>query len=302
MNTNLWQSKDWAAFQNRLGRKVYVLENQQTQLLAVRFPLFCCFNWLDVPRGPVDCSSESIENLEHLIQTAQKSHTVFIRIMPTEEFKIGNLKFKICEAHNNHHPETTLKLNLSLSEEALLDQMKPKGRYNLKLAEKKGVIVRESKDVAEFFQLLQQTTERNRFWGHSQKYYATMLSVFGKNAQLLLAEYEGKILAGGIFIYTSDEAIYYYGASGNQDRNVMAPYLLQWTAILEAKKRGCLWYDFLGIAPENADQKHPWAGVTDFKKKFGGEVVTYPPAQEIILRPFLYRLFLMLKKIKSFLH
>jgi lipid II:glycine glycyltransferase (peptidoglycan interpeptide bridge formation enzyme) len=126
-----------------------------------------------------------------------------------------------------------------------------------------------------------------------------MLNIFKNEAQLFLAEYEGKIIAGGIFTYLNQEAIYYYGASSNKNRNVMAPYLIQWTAIQEAQKRKCKIYDFLGITPEKANKNHPWQGVTSFKKKFGGKIVNYSPAQEIVLKPLIYNLFIMLKKVRN---
>jgi len=91
-----------------------------------------------------------------------------------------------------------------------------------------------------------------------------------------------------------DWGIYYYGASDNHYRKVMAPYLLQWEAIKESKKRGCKYYDFLGIAPEGA-VNHPWAGVTQFKGKFGGEVVDYPKAKDLVLKPFWYFLYKLRK-------
>jgi len=119
-----------------------------------------------------------------------------------------------------------------------------------------------------------------------------------ENAQLLTAEYQGSIIAGGIFVYLDECGIYYYGASDNEYRNLMAPYLIQWEAIKEAKKRGCKTYDFLGVAPENA-KNHPWAGVTEFKKKFGGQIIDYPTAKEMVLRPFWYNVYRLYKFIKG---
>jgi len=114
-----------------------------------------------------------------------------------------------------------------------------------------------------------------------------MLEELGpERCKLYLAEFEGEIIAGIIVTFFGDMAIYYFGASGNAHRNVMAPYLLQWVAMRFAKARGIKWYDFLGIAPldENGevDEKHAWAGVTEFKRKFGGVTVNYLPARELV--------------------
>lgn len=296
---NLWQSPLWEKFQNKLGRKTWFFNDSQNSALVIRHKLFCGFTWLDIPRGPIG----SLEILNKIIPQLKKEEpkAVFMRIMPNLEFKIQNQKSKILivPAHANHQPETTLKIDLIQTEDEILTQMKPKGRYNINLASKKGVKIYTSQKAVDFYNLLQETTNRDGFLGHSVDFYQKMLDSLGDKIQLLLAEYENKIIAGGIFVYTKTEAIYYYGASSNQYRNVMAPYLLQWKAIQEAKKRGCLWYDFLGIAPENAPQNHPWKGVSEFKKKFGGKIVNYLPAQEIILRPFLYKILILIKKIKK---
>ena len=120
--------------------------------------------------------------------------------------------------------------------------------------------------------------------------------------KLYLAEYQGEIIAGIIVTFFADMAIYYFGASGNRHRNVMAPYLLQWVAMLEAKVRGIGWYDFLGIAPAGADgavdASHAWAGVTEFKCKFGGVRVDYMPAMELVYNWPMYWAMRCLKWVK----
>lgn len=297
-NQNLWQSPLWEKFQKKLGRKTWFFNDAQNSALLIQHNLPFGFSWIDIPRGPIG-DVKFLEQIILKIQT-EEPKAVFLRIMPPETFQFTlKNKFPLLPAHANYQPETTLKINLTQSEEEILQQMKPKGRYNLRLAEKKGVKIKESQDLKEFYQLLKSTTSRDGFFGHSLDFYQKMLFSFGSDAQLLLAEYQNEVIAGGIFVYTPTEGIYYYGVSANEHRNVMAPYLLQWKAIQEAKKRGCLWYDFLGIAPLNSLPNHPWQGVTDFKKKFGGEVVNYLPAQEIVLKPFLYQLILLIKKIKK---
>lgn len=294
-HANLWQSPLWEKFQKKLGRKTWFFQNDKSIALVIKYPLPCGFNWLDIGRGPIG----EFDLLNEIVSKLQKEEpkTIFIRIMPNQEVKIKN--FKINKAHANHQPETTLKLDLTQTEAEILNQMKPKGRYNIRLSERKGVKVFKSNNIEAFYKLTQETTMRDSFFGHSLVFYKTLLESFGKQAELLLAEYQNQIIAAGIFVYTQEEAIYYYGASSNQHRNVMAPYLLQWKAIQESKKRECKQYDFLGIAPVNAPKNHPWKGVTDFKKKFGGEVINYYPAQEIILKPFFYLILILMKKIRK---
>jgi len=99
-------------------------------------------------------------------------------------------------------------------------------------------------NAKKFFELMQETTSRDNFAGNTLKYYENFLENI-ENSQLFFAYYEEKIIAAGIFVFDGETALYYYGASGNSHRNLMAPYLLQWTAICHAKKRGCKTYDFL---------------------------------------------------------
>jgi lipid II:glycine glycyltransferase (peptidoglycan interpeptide bridge formation enzyme) len=127
-----------------------------------------------------------------------------------------------------------------------------------------------------------------------------MIEILGEKdfAKMYLAEYEGETIAGVIVTFYEDTATYYYGASSNKHRNVMAPYLLQWHAIKEAKSRNMKKYDFLGISPPDA-KNHPWQGVTEFKMKFGGEIVEYVKAKEFIFKPFWYWVIRIVKKLKG---
>ena len=102
---------------------------------------------------------------------------------------------------------------------------------------------------------------------------------------MLMATHENKPIAGLIGVKWQGTAMYYYGASSYEHRHLMAPYLLQWEAIRRAKANGCKAYDLLGISPDSAPLDDPWAGISDFKRKFGGTVVTYPPEQMLVLKP-----------------
>lgn len=196
-------------------------------------------------------------------------------------------------------PIYTNQINLSQDEEDILKQMKHKGRYNIKLSRKKGVVIREAttNDIESFYNLLLDTTKRDGFRGHSLNYYTQMLTII-PNCKLLIAEHEKDILAAGIFVYTGDQALYYYGASSNIKRNLMAPYLLQWEAIKIGKELNCNYYDFMGIADPN--NKHDrLTGVTDFKLKFGGEILHFQDAIRIVINKSYYLLYNIAKLIKK---
>lgn len=176
--------------------------------------------------------------------------------------------------------------------------MHSKGRYNITLAKKHGIEVTEgtSKDIPAFYELLQSTGGRDGFKISQKSHYTRFLERLPQSF-ILMAIHAGKPISGLIGVQWHDTAFYYYGASSYEHRNLMAPYLLQWEAMQRSKTRGCARYDLLGISPENAPTNDPWQGISDFKRKFGGEVVTYPAEQMLILRPILRQALEMKRKV-----
>ena len=313
--------------------------------------------WLYSPRGPLlsyDQPSKAKDQLKILTkkirQIAKEEKAIFYRADPlihNTRHNKNTLKFpKFQFSHGGFQPKDTLILDLNQTQEDILKQMKQKGRYNIRLAHKKNVKVVEvippalksnkktielvqtfQNQVESYFKLLQETLERDRFYGHRLSFYKNMVeklspesnSLTKENlkkelkhsyAKLYLAEYTPKethktqYIAGIIVTFFKDTAIYYYGASSNEYRNVVAPYALQWHAIKEAKSIGCKEFDFLGIAPQKGKDKlgpknHPWRGVTAFKLKFGGTHIHYLPAQELIFKPLLYILYKIVKFLRK---
>ncbi len=293
---NLWQHPLWAAFQSAVQRKVFLLEADGASALLVKHELPLGFCWLECPRGPLFKDKKGLlQILIEIRETAKKQKAIFVRLSPFEGLKTKD--YGLRDSQYDHQPQTSLILDLDQSEEDILKQMKPKGRYNIKVAQKHEVTVKPSVDVDTFYHLLSTTGFRDKFGIHPKSYYRKMLQAMPENAQLLLAACNGEVIAGGFFVYLDEWGIYYYGASAETYRNVMAPYLIQWEAIKEAKRRGCKHYDFLGIAPEGAEG-HAWAGVTSFKKKFGGHTVDYPQAKEMVVRPVWYWVYRVYKKLR----
>jgi lipid II:glycine glycyltransferase (peptidoglycan interpeptide bridge formation enzyme) len=180
-------------------------------------------------------------------------------------------------------PPDTVLLDLTLSLEILLTQMKGKCRYNIRLAEKSGVKVRvaEASEIGIFYSLYQTTAKRDRIAIHSRDYYESLLrqssagaagGFTGAEVRLYIAEHEGEALAAIITLFSAREAVYLYGASSNDKRNLMPSYLLQWQAIQDAKQYGAAIYDFYGIPPTD-DEKHPMHGLYRFKTGFGGKII-----------------------------
>ena len=202
-------------------------------------------------------------------------------------------------------PPDTVLLDLSRSEEDILQGMKPKWRYNVRLAEKKGVAVEELAGEAalaslpEFYRLYVETSERDRIALHPEAYYAGLFSLSrtydpegGRRPDLRLwmARHEGQALASIITVFRGEEAVYLYGASSGEKRNLMPAYALQWAAIRAAKASGATVYDFYGIPPVD-DPSHPMSGLYRFKTGFGGEIAHRAGSWDYPLRPVAYAAF-----------
>jgi peptidoglycan pentaglycine glycine transferase (the first glycine) len=184
-------------------------------------------------------------------------------------------------------PRSTILVDLTPSEDDIMMAMKSKTRYNIRLAGRKDVTVRQgSVDDAEiFYDLMVETGERNEFGVHDARYYRRALELFGPQGQvaLFIAEYQGEPLAGLLAFAVGKRAWYIAGASSNRHRNRMPAYAIQWSAIRWAKARGCETYDLWGIP--DADEAELEAaftkrsdglwGVYRFKRGFGGEVTRY---------------------------
>jgi peptidoglycan pentaglycine glycine transferase (the first glycine) len=186
-------------------------------------------------------------------------------------------------------PLRTIMLDLQASEDELRARMKEKWRYNIGLATRRGVQVRVAStlaDVQAWYRLLQVTAKRDQFGIHTLDYYvqAWQLLSAQERTTLLLAEYEGQLLAGIFVTLFAHEAIYLYGASSNEHRNLMPNYLLQWEAIRWARQRGALRYDLWGI-PATDDETEAMAGVYRFKRGWGGDVVSFIGCFERVYHP-----------------
>lgn len=173
-------------------------------------------------------------------------------------------------------PADTMILDLSGDDELLLSRMKPKTRYNIRLAKRHHVRVRSGSfaDMDIFYELYRQTCQRNHIHLHHRAYFDAMFAPHavkksGVDFDLLIAEHDRVPLAAVFIVYASIRATYLFGASASNHRNLMGTYLLQWEAMQRAKGHGCTEYDLFGTAP-NGDPSHPMHGLYRFKAGFGG--------------------------------
>ena len=247
--------------------------------------------WLWCPGGPLLPEDEAEREAAWILfrdyckQLAKREGDVFLRVESNYEpgaLKLGGRMSKEC-----YLPRNTLMINLESKTESILAQMKQKGRYNIRQAEKAGVYVRQANDseLDSFYAALVETAERDGFHLHAKKFYASFLELLEDKARFYVAHKENEFLGGMLVTHFGDTATYYFGASGGAHRRSMAPYALQWFAMQEAKAAGMKRYDFLGIAPAGrAGKKHVLAGVTQFKTRFGGKRIEYAPARIFVYR------------------
>jgi peptidoglycan pentaglycine glycine transferase (the first glycine) len=291
---SILQSWAWGEFQSSLGQKIHRFSGDDFLCLGIETPLAAGKKYLYCPRGPIGNAETAIDDLKLL----QSDHDlVFTRIEPQRETTLPRAAKEIQPSHNWF-------LGLEKTEEELLIAMKPKTRYNIGVAERKGVVVKEGNqaDLLVFFELMMQTAARNEYRLHPQSYYIKMWDHLApKNLKLFLAYYNNEPVAGLLLGTFGGTSTYLHGGSSQKYKEVMAPYLMHWEAIKVAKKSGCQNYDFGGIAPIDADEKHHWAGITRFKKSFGGFEVVYPGAYEIIYSPIWYNVYKNARKLRNIL-
>jgi lipid II:glycine glycyltransferase (peptidoglycan interpeptide bridge formation enzyme) len=285
---NIWQSEKWWNFQNSIWKEVFSLWWKNWISLWIKQNLPFWQNYLHIQKWPLwEFSDDFFENLKKLWE---EEKSFFIKISPLKKI---NYTWFFLNSRKNTFPAKTLKLNLEKSEDEILMQMKQKWRYNIRLSQKKWVEIKNldnSKKTAQiFYNLTQETTERDWFSWHSLEVYEKMLENLWENVKVFVAIFQEKIISAGIFTFYWNEVIYYYWASSNEFRNLMAPYLLQWEAIKFAKKKWFKLFDFLWISENEKDLAWKW--ITNFKKKFWGFEVCEEKEIEIPLNYFKYFLY-----------
>ena len=309
---NLFQSNVWQKFQEPLGRDAYRIKINNLEVLVIRYALFNKWTYLFVPNGPINISDAILNELLLEIGKISKKSDVFLRIEPPTDAK-NDLKavrkkgFKIVTEKSllsrQISPENTLLMDLTLTEEEILAQMKPKGRYNIRLAQRKGVSIKtttDPKDIRIYVDLLEELEGRGKYFGHPEKYYFKQFEALtGADAGKIYISYINDIpISAAIMGYAGEVATYLHGASSNYHREVMAPYLIQWQAIVDAKNDGFKVYDFWGISPENQN-KHRLSSITDFKLKFGGIRVCDIGSFDFIFNKKIYKSLTMVNNLRK---
>jgi lipid II:glycine glycyltransferase (peptidoglycan interpeptide bridge formation enzyme) len=306
-SAHLLQRGEWGELKRDFGWKpVRIVHDRETgaQILFRRLPFGLTLGYMPKPVFSGRFSTVDPQFWREVDSICKRERAVFLKIEPDvwdHEFP-GPADSAFHVSPHNIQPPRTIMLDLKGDEETILARMKPKCRYNIRLAGKKGVTVRAWDDIAAFHEMMTVTGGRDHFGVHSQEYYRRAYQLFHPTGtcELLVAEYEGVPLASLMVFADATRAWYVYGASNDLERNRMPTYLLQWEAIRWAQARGCQEYDLWGV-PDQDEQtledgfetRHDglW-GVYRFKRGFGGTLKRAAQALDRIHMPLVYRLYL----------
>ncbi|NTW15387.1 MAG: aminoacyltransferase [Candidatus Moranbacteria bacterium] len=342
----LLQSEEWIRFQEAAGHPVVRLGDSDWSANGIVHALPVVGKYLYVPRGPrtyvnqqktdngdgfrnsarlsypdnrMNTGNEGSdresgimrEAAEAILEKARTARAGWIRIEPETEAALAEMRevltgYRIVKAPHDMQPRETFVVDLSLSEEELLAAMKPKTRYNIGVARKRGVRVIVSMDpnrIEAFIRLVTGTADRKGIVPHPRAYYEAMCeTLLGNDGKIFAAEKDGEVVAANLVVFHGNTATYLHGGSDDRHRADMAPFLLQWEAMLDAKRRGCSRYDFGGVSmPELECGEGKWLGITRFKTGFSPKTsaTAFPGAYDIVLSPVRYLAYRMIRKAKG---
>lgn len=344
------QSWAWGDFQRAAGLKITRLlvragfadRDLWAACLLVHRPLPLRQRYLSAPWGPVlrvpdvalpgadDDTARVFAAFTAGLSERLIGGTVFARIEP--RLPLTPAHTKSLSAHGyvvsgrSIQPRDTRILDLTQTEDELLRAMHPKTRYNIRLARRYGVTVTEqttSEGIDVFLRLAREVERTGHFHYHPDAYYRAMLNILAPRGmlQVFVARQQGVPLAANMLFRFGTTVTFGHGANHSRRRHVMAPALLQWECVLQAKATGATRYDFFGIAPQSPaagsqspvggiwklvaggrqPNLHPWTGITRFKSGFGGTEEHYVGGADLVGDPVAYRLYEVGRSLKTLL-
>ena len=294
--THITQSPAWAKFRLTTPNVKKVVNFNGVQIYFHRVPL-APFTVAYIPRAYIKITGD-------LKRLCQKEKAIYLKIEPLSPFD----QFDKFVQSRSILPRHTIYVDLTKSEDDLLNDMHEKTRYNIRLAEKKGVMIKENEDIEGFIKLLTRTESRQGFYSHYPNYYRKLweilkpekmvylLSAYLPHEALLAPRSFCKVGArwgpiAAIMLFKYQDVLYYpYGGSDPNFKEYQAPSLLHWEAMKLGKELGCKVYDLWGTYKNSKDESDPWFGIYRFKSGFGGTEIDFPPSFDVPLSP-LYLLF-----------
>jgi len=327
---SILQTPQWAEFKKSQGWEILKLGEIFVHKRGVQLGK----NFLYVPEVSADDITPS--QIEELKKMAKEQNSIFARLEFLDPFSenahkmIRSLGF--IKSFEEVQPKWRQIINLVQTEEEILAQMKSKGRYNIKVAQKHGVRIENGfencrvenslkiencklKIVNTFYSLYSETVKREKIQGRSSRYFENMVDKLSDTdyVGIYTASYQNEPVAAALITIYSGVASYLYGGSSKRHKEVMAPYLMHWKIIQDAKERGCVTYDMIGrskpedvptpqegvgIPTASSGKSDKWAGVTRFKEQFGGEAVEIMGSYDFVVKPRLYKVFKFFEKMR----
>lgn len=305
--THPLQSWDWGEFRKAMGIDVARLARTSNSKLVDGWQITfhniprTSYTIGYFPKGP----KPSNEMIRELTVLGKQKNAIFIQLEPNIRID-SKLHVQSPMLIPSHHPlftRYTFILDLTKSEEELLKSMHSKTRYNLNLARRHNVEIKEDNSQQAFesyLQLNKETTNRQGFYAHNARYQQHMWEIMRQAdiAHLFTASYQGSVLAAWIVFVWKDTLFYPYGASSREHREVMAPHLLLWEIVSWAKKKKLKSFDLWGALGPNPDVKDPWYGFHRFKEGFHPELVEFIGSYDLIIKPYHYELFKIADRIR----
>ncbi|HEX9817281.1 MAG TPA: peptidoglycan bridge formation glycyltransferase FemA/FemB family protein [Patescibacteria group bacterium] len=299
---NFLQSWHWGEFQTKLNKIVFRLgifdQTSQVGALLVVKEKAKRGNYLSLAGGPlINWSSLSSQQLTEVFNflkdLAKREKCHFVRFRP-QELDSPELRNKLLQLGIKPSPmhltaDLTLQLDLTQTEEQLMAGMRKNTRYEVRRSERENITTRLSQnpqDIQEFYDYQLALARKHHFVPFSYEFLREQFAVFAADNQAaLISSFLGdQLLASAFVLFYNREAVYHYGISTPANDRLPGSYAVQWAAIKEAKQRGCLTYNFWGVAPKD-EVNHRFAGVSTFKRGFGGEEVAYLPAHDLPTSP-----------------
>lgn len=306
---HVMQSYEWGEFRSAMGIKVIRMGVFDDKKLVSGFTLTIHnipkvnYTVGYLPKG--NLPNEFI--IENLKKIGEENSCLFIKLEPnveTSEEKIKALEsLGLTLSKKPLFTKYTFQLDLSKSEDDLMRQMKEKTRYNVRLAERKGVIVKQEdneQSFGDYLSLMRETTLRNNFFAHDEQYHRKMWEIMKGSgvAKLLIARYQGVALAAWV-LFIFDNVLYYpYGASSSEYRELMASNLIMWEAIRYGKKMGCGKFDMWGCLGPNPNPKDDWYGFHRFKEGYSPRLVEFVGSYDLVLNQKLYPWYFRVDKLR----
>lgn len=303
------QSWEWGDFRIKTGIEVIRLGNfadgilTETAQITIHQIPFTSMTIGYFPKG--NLSSDVL--LKELAKYGKKNKCIFIKFEPNvkdTEYRFKNSELNIKLSPHPLFTKYSFQLDLTKNEDDLLINMHPKTRYNIKVAQKHGVIVKEDnsdKAFEKYWQLTEETTKRQKFFAHDKKYHQLMWETLKPAgiAHLLTAYYKGETLVSWIVFLFNNVLYYPYGASSDKFRNVMASNIMMWEVIRWGKKNGAKLFDMWGALGPSPDPNNPWYGFHRFKEGYGPKLVEFVGSYDLVINPFAYNLYNLIDNLRE---